>query len=177
MSRDEKVMMLLWRSALSTSITELLLLPKFDNSSLSVTRDKRSVTWLWANDITNYHLRRNTQWNPFNDVYLLSKFDVFSFSMTKDIIDFHTGYFAEFKQFKIYIYFANFAQVRIDPQLFYQVWVSSVAKNNSNSLSLIWGIKHWSNWKCCWQEKLTSLPRVWDIILCSPLFFWYKMWL
>ena len=40
MSRDEKVMTLLWRSALSTSITELLLLPKFDNSSPSVTRDK-----------------------------------------------------------------------------------------------------------------------------------------
>ena len=29
-----------WRSVLSTSITELLLLPKFDNSSSSVTRDK-----------------------------------------------------------------------------------------------------------------------------------------
>ena len=29
-----------WRSALSTSITELLLLPKFDNSSPSVTQDK-----------------------------------------------------------------------------------------------------------------------------------------
>ena len=38
MSRDEKVMTLLSRSALSTSITELLLLPKFDNSSLSVTQ-------------------------------------------------------------------------------------------------------------------------------------------
>ena len=35
MSRDEKVMMLLWRSALSTSITELLVLPKFDNNSPS----------------------------------------------------------------------------------------------------------------------------------------------
>ena len=40
MSRDEKVMTLLWRNALSTFITELLLLPKFDNSSPSVTRDK-----------------------------------------------------------------------------------------------------------------------------------------
>ena len=40
MSHDEKVMTLLWRSALSTSITELVLLPKFDNSSPSVTRDK-----------------------------------------------------------------------------------------------------------------------------------------
>ena len=40
MSRDEKVMTLLWRTALSTSITEFVLLPKFDNSSPSVTRDK-----------------------------------------------------------------------------------------------------------------------------------------
>ena len=52
MSRDEKVMTLLWRSALSTSITELVLLPKFDNSSPSVTQDKKFVTWLWANDST-----------------------------------------------------------------------------------------------------------------------------
>ena len=40
MSPDEKVMTLLWRSALSTSIAKLLLLPKFDNSSPFVTRDK-----------------------------------------------------------------------------------------------------------------------------------------
>ena len=40
MSRDEKVMTLLWRSALSTSITGLLLLPNFDNSSCSVIRDR-----------------------------------------------------------------------------------------------------------------------------------------
>ena len=40
MSCNGKVMMLLWRSALLTSITELLLLPKFDNSCPSVTRDK-----------------------------------------------------------------------------------------------------------------------------------------
>ena len=29
---------------------ELFLLPKFDNSSPSVTRDKSFVTWLWANN-------------------------------------------------------------------------------------------------------------------------------
>ena len=40
MSGDEKLMTLLWRSALSTSITELDLLPKFDNSRPAVTRDK-----------------------------------------------------------------------------------------------------------------------------------------
>ena len=51
-----------WRSALSTSIMELLLLFKFDNSG--------------------------TQWNPFNYVYLLFKFDVSSFSVTGDILIF-----------------------------------------------------------------------------------------
>ena len=40
MSSDEKVMTLLWRSALLTSITGLLLLPNFDNSSCSVIRDR-----------------------------------------------------------------------------------------------------------------------------------------
>ena len=29
-------------------------------------------------------MRRSTQWNPFNDVYLLSKFDISSFPMTGD---------------------------------------------------------------------------------------------
>ena len=63
-------------------------------------------------------------------------------------IDFSTGYFADFEQFKVDIYFANFGQVRIDPifsllltldrlQLFYWVWVSYVAKNNPNPLRLI----------------------------------------
>ena len=42
MSRDQKVMTLLtqWRNTLWTSIKELFLLPEFDNSSPSVTRDK-----------------------------------------------------------------------------------------------------------------------------------------
>ena len=73
MSRDEKVMTLLWRSDLSTSITECLLLPKFDNSNPSVTWDKEIC-----------HLRRSKQWNPLNDNYLLSKFDVSSFFLTGD---------------------------------------------------------------------------------------------
>ena len=76
MSRDEKVMTLLSRSALSTSITELLLLPKFDNSDPSVTQDKEICP-----------LRRSTQWNPFN-VYLLSRFDVSSCFMTGDTLIF-----------------------------------------------------------------------------------------
>ena len=42
MPRDQKVMALhpQWRSALSTSITELFLLLNFDNSSSSVIQDK-----------------------------------------------------------------------------------------------------------------------------------------
>ena len=36
--------------------------------------------------------------------------------MTGDIyIDFQTSHFAEFEQFKVDIYFANFGQVKIDP--------------------------------------------------------------
>ena len=71
MSRDQKVTKLL-------SPTEnCFLLPKFDKSSPSVTRDK---------EICQSHLMTwSTQWNPLNEVYLLSKFDVFSFSMTGDI--------------------------------------------------------------------------------------------
>ena len=34
--------------------------------------------------------------------------------MTEDI-DFQTGYFADFEEFKVDIYFAKFGQVRIDP--------------------------------------------------------------
>ena len=71
-----------WRSALSTSIMELLLLPKFDNSRCSVTQDKEichMIMSLWH----HYHLRWSTQWNPFNDLYLLSKFDVPSLRILK----------------------------------------------------------------------------------------------
>ena len=51
-----------WRGSLSTFITELLFLSKFGHRSPSVTRD---------NEIC-----QSTQRNPFNNVYLLSKFDV-----------------------------------------------------------------------------------------------------
>ena len=63
--------------------TELLLLPKFDNSSPSVTWDKE-ICHMIMNYCHHYRLR-STQWNPFNDAYLLSKFDVSSFSVTGDI--------------------------------------------------------------------------------------------
>ena len=35
----------------------------------------------------------------------------------------------------------------------------------------LWGIKHRSNWKCCWEEKPTSLFVAWAIILWSSLIF------
>ena len=42
--------------------------------------------------------------------------------MTGDIyIDFQTSHFAEFEQFKVDIYFANFGQVKIDP-IQYLLW-------------------------------------------------------
>ena len=54
----------------------------------------------------------------FNNVYLVSKFDVFCFSVTRDIyIDFQTSHFADFTQFKVDIYFDNFGQFKIDPIL------------------------------------------------------------
>ena len=60
-----------------------------------------------------YCLRRSTQWNPFNDAYLLCPNLIFLASPWLKI-DFQTGYFAAFEQFKTDIYFANFWQVRID---------------------------------------------------------------
>ena len=48
-------------------------------------------------------------------MYLVSKFDVSGFSVTGDIyIDFQTSHFADFEQFKVDIYIANFGQVKID---------------------------------------------------------------
>ena len=57
-------------------------------------------------------LRQGAQWNSLNEVYLLSKFDISSFSMTKD---FQTGNFDDFEQFKIDSHFAVFGQVIINP--------------------------------------------------------------
>ena len=41
----------------------------------------------------------------------------------------------------------------------------------------LWGIKHQSNWKCCWEEKPTSLLLAWDINLCLSLNFLIQTWL
>ena len=86
MSRHEKAMA--WLPPMEKCpihvYTELLLLPKFDNSSPSVTWDKK-ICHVIMSYCHHYCLRRSTQWNPFNDNYLLSKFDVSSFSIAGDI--------------------------------------------------------------------------------------------
>ena len=63
----------------------LLLLPKFDNSSPSVTWDKVFAMWLWANFIANTWGGVPMEMYPFKDIYLLPKFDVSSFYKTGDI--------------------------------------------------------------------------------------------
>ena len=50
--------------------------------------------------------------NPFNNVNLLSKFDVSSFFVTGD---FQIGHFADFEQFTVDVHFANFGHVKTDP--------------------------------------------------------------
>ena len=67
-----------------------------------------------------YPLRWSTQWNPLNEVYLLSEFHVSSFSITEDNIDFQTGHLADFDQVNIIkskltllVYFYYFGQVTI----------------------------------------------------------------
>ena len=64
-----------------------------------------------------------TQWNPLNEVYLLSEFDVSSFSYDWRYVDFQTGHFADFKQFKIDIHFLNLGASKwILLVLFYLLW-------------------------------------------------------
>ena len=100
----------------------------------------RLLRWLWANDITtawdgapNGTLSMMFIWCP-NLMFLASPW-------LEIYIDFQTSHFADFEQFKVDIYFANFGQVKIHPlrsflltldrsQLFYQVWVRHAAKNN-----------------------------------------------
>ena len=64
-----------------------------------------------------------TQWNPLNEVYLLSEFDVFSFSYDWRYVDFQTGHFADFKQFKIDTHFLNLGVSKWTLLiLFYLLW-------------------------------------------------------
>ena len=65
----------------------------------------------------------STQWNPLNDVYLLSEFDVSSFSYDWRYLDFQTGHFADFKQFKIDTHFLNLGVSKWTLLiLFYLLW-------------------------------------------------------
>ena len=79
----------------------MFLLQKFDNSSPSCAYEL----------MTHYLLRQSTQWNLLNEVYLLSKFDDSSFSLTENIQIFKLVIL----QTKVDIHFADFGQVKIDP--------------------------------------------------------------
>ena len=72
------------RSVLSSSTMELLLLLKFDNGSSSLIQDKE-ICQVIMSQCHHYHLRWSIQWNSFNHVYQVSKFDVSSFSVTGKI--------------------------------------------------------------------------------------------
>ena len=139
-------MTLPWRSALSTSIAKLLLLPKFDNSSPFVTQDKE-ICHVIISQWRHYHLRRSTQWNPFN-VYLLSKFDVSSFFVTGVTQIFKLVILLTLSSSKFMFILLTLGKSKLTllvsflltlerSQLFYWVWVWHATKNNPNPLSLI----------------------------------------
>ena len=114
---------------------------QFDDSSPSVTWDKE-ICHMIMSYCHHYHLRRSTQWNPFNDVCLLSRFDVSSFSLTEDIY-LRTGYFTTLSSSKLIFILLTLGMSELTlfisfywlwtSQLLYSVWVSYVAKNNPNS--------------------------------------------
>ena len=79
-----------------------------------------------------------------NEIYLLSKLDVSGFSMAKD---FQIGKFADFEQFKIDSHYANFGQVRIDP-------------NCSSLLTLGRSVIYWI-WEDVGLRKTTTRHRIW----------------
>ena len=107
-----------------------------------------------------------------NKVYLLSKFDVSSFSWAKN---FQTGNFADFEQFKIDTHFANFRQVQIDSnwlsllslgrsQIFYWLWARCQAAKKSRTRHRIWhksfSMIQWAvikNWVFLLLNKQTSI--------------------
>ena len=107
------------------------------------------------NDVSIFFLDYplSTQWNLLNEVYLLSIFDVSSFS----IIDFQTGHFANFEQFKIDSHFANFGKVNINPnclflltldrlQLFYWAWIR---------------LRLWKAIQTCLTKNSRTMQRIW----------------
>ena len=129
------MMALLWRSVLSTSITELVLLSKFDSSSPKFDNSseiKRFVTWLWANDIT-------TTWGGVangtlsmmliccpNSMFLASSWqEIYRFSNCSFLLNLSSS--------KLMFISLTLGK----SQLFYRVWVWHAEKNNPIPLSLI----------------------------------------
>ena len=124
-----------------TSIEELFLLPKFDNSSSSVTRDKEICQSYGIMEVMRQS-KNGTLWIRFTCCPNL----VSSFSWAKN---FQTGNFADFEQFKIDTHFANFRQVQIDSnwlsllslgrsQIFYWLWARCQAAKKSRTRHRIW---------------------------------------
>ena len=117
------------------------------------------------------------------DVCLLSKFDVYSFSMIGNIEISNwsfcwlpIGHFADFELSKVDIHFANFEQDKTVPicsflltvdrsQLCYSVWVRHTKKNNPNPLCLI---------KNSWTMHRISGVKI-RIIKVSGHFWWVIM--
>ena len=61
-----------------------------------------------------YHLlKQRIQLNPFNEVYLITKFDVSS-SNNLRYINFQTGYLTDFEQFKVDSHSTDFGQIETD---------------------------------------------------------------
>ena len=103
-------------------------------------------------------------------------------------IDFQTGYFADFEQFKVDIYFANFGQVRIDPifflfltldrsKLFYwqlesrtcflNKWALKVQSSISFCNTFFWFL--WQNKLCLIRIKTQKILDKWGL---NGYFFW-----
>ena len=62
----------------------------------------------------------STQWNTLKGVYLLSKFDVSSLSMTRD---FQTGHFADLEQFKFDNNLLTLSKSKLIPLLYFnKIW-------------------------------------------------------
>ena len=86
--------------------------PNFITAAPLWIKIKRLVRWLWANDIT-------TIWGGVPNgtpsmMFIWCLNSIFLASLWLEI-NFQTGHFSDFEQFKAKIYFAKFGQVKIDP--------------------------------------------------------------
>ena len=70
--------------------------------------------------MTHYLLRQSTQWNLLNEVYLLSKFDDSSFSVTEDIQIFKLVILQTLSSPKLIFIFLLWAS-QIDPTRFFSL--------------------------------------------------------